>query len=172
MTFHTISPYPMLATVSREARAVVAQVLKSLVPGSLDDGQQLIIVDHQKDVLLLASDFTSRQLRVLRAKIGSDNESVLSVAHEFGNQSTSFLAPNSVGGNATLDGTQIFHTFPKLEALIIVPVWRAPGANKVGEIGERATRMASLRFGGLQFLSKSQMSSRSSYLAWKTVSEM
>lgn len=104
------------------------------------NGQQVIIADHEKDVLLLASDFTNQHLKLLGEKLGLEKEKILAVAHESREVSRGFLTCNFDAGS------EIFYTFPKLETLIVILVRGNIHPDTGVELGERATRKSPLKF--------------------------
>lgn len=144
--FSSSSPYPILATVCTEARRAVYQTLSNLWPSSLDSGEQTILADHRKDILLLASNFSHTQLRILGEKLGSTKEEIFAVALEHGIQNDAIL---SVEGRTPVfipEDTQLFHTFPSLESLVLVVVGERDPVSKREAFSLRATRNAALKF--------------------------
>jgi hypothetical protein len=119
----------MLATVCHEAHFVVRKTLRGLFYRSPEDGQQLIIENPEKDILLLAINMLSEHMRLLSNELGEERWKVLLLAHECLEESLGgfkgFMGPTESWAGAgphRLNDIQVFRAFNKLEVFVEVPV--------------------------------------------------
>jgi len=141
----------MLATVCSEARLVVGEVLQGIFSRSPGEGQQHIIADLGKDILLLPSNMPKLHLRLLGDELGVERLKASVLAHEvLGNRMTEFIglveswapAPQRLYHR----DTQVFCSFPNLKILVLIPVSAKLHGQTGVASGERATKEAALWF--------------------------